>query len=136
MKVRHAGFALRVESGGVPGKMPQFSIAARSTGTTRNDWTKVAPIAPLAFTAGTPLLRSAVRAMEGNGAKLSTGAFHPLDTDWGARVACYALVASRLRRAEGLSRAASHLGDADAAEAAWWLGLDVWARRGRTLFAR
>jgi hypothetical protein len=121
VKVRHAGFALRV----VRRRSGDAAILYRRT-LNRNHkerLTKVAPIAPLAFTAGTPLLRSAVRAMEGNGAKLSTGAFHPLDADWGARVACYALVASRLRRAERLSRAASHLGDADAAEAAWWLGL-------------
>ncbi len=55
--------------------------------------------------------------------KLTTGPFHPLDADWGARVACYALVGSGLRNAERLHRAAMNLQHADGAEAAWWFGL-------------
>ena len=77
----------------------------------------------MSFAAGAPLLRTAVRNTEGPSAKLTTGPFHPLDADWGARVACYALVASGLRSAERLHCAASHLQHADETEAAWWLGL-------------
>jgi hypothetical protein len=46
-----------------------------------------------------------------------------LDEDWGARVACYALVASGLRNAERLHRASTTLQHADGTEAAWWFGL-------------
>jgi hypothetical protein len=53
----------------------------------------------------------------------STGPFHPLESDWGPRVPCYALVAAGLRNAERLGRAAGHLQHADGAEAAWWLGI-------------
>ena len=127
MNVRNASFALRI----VRRRSGDAAILYRRT-LNRNHrelLTKVAPLSPLAFTAGAPLLRAAVREMEGNGAKLSSGPYHALDADWGARVACYAKVATGLRRAEGLSRAASHFQDSDAAEAAWWLGL-MSARNG------
>jgi hypothetical protein len=48
---------------------------------------------------------------------------HPLDPDWGARVACYARVAAGLRNGDRLHRAAAHLQHADGTEAAWWFGL-------------
>ncbi|NWG12887.1 MAG: hypothetical protein HXY20_05050 [Acidobacteria bacterium] len=83
----------------------------------------MASISPLAFSAGTPLLRAAVRAAGGARARLTTGPYHPLDLDWGARVACYALLASGLCNAERLHRAADNMRNADAMEAAWWLGL-------------
>jgi hypothetical protein len=86
--------------------------------------TRIRAISPLAFAAAMPLLRAAVRASGGSsGARLSTGPFHPLDMDWGARVACYALVASGLRNAARMSHAAGHFKSADAAEAAWWFGV-------------
>ena len=121
MKVRQASFALRI----VRRRSGDAAILYRRVlnRSHQERLTKVAPISPLAFTAGAPLLRAAVRAMEGPSAKLSPGPFHPLDADWGARVACYARVAAGLRRAERLSRAASNLQDADPNEAAWWLGL-------------
>ena len=56
-------------------------------------------------------------------AGLAPGPFYPLDPDWGARVACYALIAAGLRNAERLHRAAEHLRYADGIEAAWWYGL-------------
>jgi hypothetical protein len=85
--------------------------------------TRIRAISPLAFAAAMPLLRAAVRASGGSaGVRLCTGAYHPLDADWGARVACYALVASGLRDGGRMARAAGHLKDADAAEAAWWFG--------------
>ncbi len=45
-----------------------------------------------------PPLRGAARsASHGAVARLTPGPFIPLDADWGARVACYALVAEGLR---------------------------------------
>jgi hypothetical protein len=121
MKVRQASFALRV----VRRRSGDAAILYRrrllASGEERLD--RIAPISPLAFAAGTPLLRAAVRAIAGASAKLTTGPYHPLDDDWGARVACYALVAAGLRNAERLHRAAANLQHADGAEAAWWLGL-------------
>lgn len=121
MRVREASFALRVvrRRGGDAGILYRRRLIAG--GQERLD--RIAPISPLAFGAGLSLLRSAVRAIAGPGARLTTGPYHPLDHDWGARVACYALVASGLRHAERLHRAAANLQHADGTEAAWWLGL-------------
>jgi hypothetical protein len=121
MKIRQASFALRVvrRRSGDAGILYRRRLAAN--GAEKLD--RVAPISPLAFSAGAPLLRAAVRADAGPSARLDPGPFHPLDADWGARVACYALVASGLRSAERLHRAAGHLQHADGTEAAWWLGL-------------
>ena len=69
------------------------------------------------------MLKEAVRACEGPSAKLTSGPYHPLDADWGAQVACYAVLAQGLRNADRLSRAAKTLREADGPEAAWWLGL-------------
>ncbi len=121
MTIREASFALRV----VRRRAGDAGILYRRTLTARREerLTRITSISPLAFTSGLPLLRSAVRAAEGPAAKLTTGPFHALDPDWGARVACYALLASGLRRADRLSRAAAHLREADATEAAWWFAL-------------
>jgi hypothetical protein len=89
----------------------------------RERLSKIAPLSPLAFVAGAALLRAAARGTAGPSAKLTPGPFHPLDSDWGARVACYALVAAGLRNADRLHRAAGNLQHADGAEAAWWFGL-------------
>jgi hypothetical protein len=83
---------------------------------------RIAPVSPLAFSSGASLLRAAVRATEGQSARLAAGPYHPLDPNWGARVACYALVAAGLRNAERLHRAAESLRHADETEAAWWFG--------------
>ncbi len=96
---------------------------------------RIGAISPLAFSAGAPLLREAVRSTEGPGATLAIGPYHPLDEDWGARVACYALVAAGLRDAGRLQRAAAHLRHADATEAAWWLGLMANGTRKRAVRA-
>ena len=70
-----------------------------------------------------PLLRAAVRGSGGDvTVRLPHGPYHPLDPDWGARVACYALVARGLRDGGRMSRAASQIRESDAAEAAWWYG--------------
>jgi hypothetical protein len=119
MTVRQAPFALRV----VRRRSGDAAILYRRSLNKRLEerLTRITSISPLAFTAGLPLLRNAVRAA--GGSRLAPGPFHALDPDWGARVACYALVASGLRNGDRLQRAATHLKDADAAEAAWWFAL-------------
>jgi len=121
MKIREASFALRV----VLRRAGEAAILYRRR-LTKNGQEKldrIAPISPLAFSAGASLLRGAVRASEGPSARLTMGPYHPLDADWGARMACYALVAAGLRNAERLHKAAMNLQHADGTEAAWWLGL-------------
>lgn len=120
MKIREAGFALRV----VRRQSGEAAIVYRRTLDERHEerLTRLAAIGPLAFTAGTALLREAVRATAGPKAALSQGPFHPLDLDAGARVACYALVARGLRDPSRLRRAADTLRRFDGTEAAWWLG--------------
>ena len=121
MNIRQASFALRVvrRRGGDAGILYRRSLDSRQ----KERLTRLASVSPLAFSAGAPLLRMAVRAAGAQAAKLTAGPYHPLDADWGARVACYALLASGLRNAERLHRAAENMRAADATEAAWWLGL-------------
>lgn len=121
MRVRQASFALRV----VRRRSGDAAILYRRTLTKNHDerLTRIRAISPLAFSAGAGLLRSAIRATSGRGATLTTGPFHPLDPDWGARVACYAMVAYGLRNAERMHKAAENLRCADGAEAAWWFGV-------------
>lgn len=122
MTIRQANFALRV----VRRRAGDAGILYRRTLTENQDerLTRIAAISPLAFSAGAGLLRDAVRAMSGK-PKLQYGPFHALDPDWGARVACYSLVAAGLRNASRLHRAADNLRHADGTEAAWWFGLMV-----------
>ncbi len=120
-EIRQASFALRV----VRRRAGDAAIIYRRRLTPKGDerLDRIAAISPLAFSAGAGLLRASVRATAGVAAKLSTGPFHPLDPDWGARVACYALVARGLRNPERMHRAAENMRHADGAEAAWWFGL-------------
>jgi hypothetical protein len=122
MTIRQANFALRV----VRRRAGDAGILYRRTltGNQEERLTRIAAISPLAFSAGAGLLRDAVRAMSGK-PKLAYGPFHALDPDWGARVACYSLVAAGLRNASRLHRAADNLRHADGTEAAWWFGLMV-----------
>jgi hypothetical protein len=119
--VREASFALRI----VRRRVGDAGILYRRTLNQKRveRLTRVTSISPLAFTAGLPLMRAGVRASAGLAARLSPGPFHALDPDWGVRIACYARVASGLRHAERLARAAGHLREADAAEAAWWFAM-------------
>ena len=134
--VREAPFALRV----VQRKEGKAAIVyrRRADAEGRDRLQRVAAISPLGFTAGTTLLRDAIaRSHEtllesldetGNETpdkprKLQVGPFHPLDADWGARVACYALIAAGLRDGERLMLAANHMQHADPDQMAWWLGL-------------
>ncbi|MGD0971288.1 MAG: hypothetical protein ABSA04_07810 [Desulfobaccales bacterium] len=121
MKIREASFALRVvrRTGGDAAIIYRRDLDAQH----RERLTRLSAISPLAFTAAAPLLRAAVRATSGSQATLAAGPFHPLDADWGTRVACYALVAAGLREPQRLTRAAQHLAQADGSEAGWWLGL-------------
>jgi hypothetical protein len=121
VKIRQASFALRVVRRRAGDAAILYRRRLTSNGQEKLD--RIAPISPLAFSSGTSLLRSAVRASEGLSARLSMGPYHPLDADWGARVACYALVAAGLRNAERLHKAAMNLQHADGTEAAWWLGI-------------
>ena len=126
MTIRTASFALRV----VRRRMGNAAILYRRTlnkqGLER--LTKVALISPIAFSAAASLLRAGVRAS--GGSTLAEGPFHPLDMDYGARIACYALVASGLRNADRLYNAAEVLRNADGTEAAWWFGL-MTSRNGK-----
>jgi len=131
--VREAPFALRVTQR----KEGRAAIVyrRRPDASGRDRLQRVAALGPLAYQAGLPLLRDAVRNERRNGTapangsangaavRLAPGPFLPLGADWGARLACYALVASGLQNGERLLRAAEHLRHADADQAAWWLGL-------------
>ena len=123
MRVREASFALRVVRRRAGDAAILYRRRLLTRGQERLD--RVAAISPLAFAAGAALLRASIREISGPSAKLTTGPFHPLDHDWGARVACYALVARGLRNGERLGRCASNVQHSDATEAAWWMGLLV-----------
>jgi hypothetical protein len=133
MKTREASFALRV----VRRRAGDAAILYRRTlnKSQQERFTKVGPISPLAFTAGTPLLRTAVRRTSGTSTKLTPGPFFPLDDDWGVRVACYTLTAMGLRNSDRLHKAAANLHQADATEAAWWFGLMRGGQRARAIRA-
>lgn len=121
MTLREASFALRVvrRRGGDAGILYRRTLTPKKV----ERLTRIRAISPLAFAAAMPLLRAAVRGSGGTGSvRISTGPYHPLDADWGARVACYALVASGLRDGARMARSAGHVKEADAAEAAWWFG--------------
>jgi hypothetical protein len=131
--IRQASYALRV----VRRRDGYAAIVYRRRVNARHEerFDRIAAISPLGFTAGAGLLKSAVRAMAGNGARLTTGAYHPLDPDWGARAACYAVVASGLRNPSRLHAAAENLRRADGVEAAWWFGLLEGSHRRRAVRA-
>jgi hypothetical protein len=127
MSVRTASFALRVVKRKSGTAAIIYRRSLKADGTER--LTRVAAVGPLAYSAGASLLRAAVR---GCGVtRFEPGPFYPLDEDSGARVACYALVASGLRNASALHHAADNLKRADGTEAAWWLGLMSGAKRSR-----
>ena len=127
LHLRQAPFALRV----VQRKDGRAAIVYRRQADPkgRDRLQRVAALNPLAFTAAIPMLRQAiVAAVDGEAgnpasSQLTPGPYRPLDSDWGARVACYALVTAGLRDGERMLRAAQHLRHADPDQAAWWLGL-------------
>ncbi len=133
--IRYAPFALRIveRSGGKAAIV--YRRKADKNGKDRLQ--RLCAISTLAYTAGTPLLRDAVykSVVEAPASRraaseeprrtngLSAGEFYPLDADWGAKVACFAYLAAGLGNAERLMKAAGQLRNADANEAAWWLGM-------------
>jgi len=119
MSVRSASFALRIVKRKAGTAAIIYRRSLKANGAER--LTRVAALGPLAYSAGAPLLRAAVR--DSGVTRFEPGPFYPLDEDAGARVACYALVASGLRNASALHNAADNLKRADGTEAAWWLGL-------------
>ena len=122
LKLREAPFAVRV----VQRNTGRAAIVyrRRPTENGRDRLHRIAALSPLAYTAAGGLLRDAVMAARGGAkAELALGPSYPLDADWGARLACYALLYQGLRQPERLLRAAGHLRAADGNEAAWWLGL-------------
>ena len=133
MKIREAAFALRI----IHRRAGDAAVLYRRTlnKNQQERLTKVGILSPLAFTAGTPLLRTSVRRSGAQSAKLTPGPYFPLDADWGARVACYSLVAMGLRNPDRLHKAASHLQQADGTEAAWWFGLMSGGQRMRAIRA-
>jgi len=131
MTIRDASFALRIVKRKAGTAAIIYRRSLKKTGEER--LARIAAIGPLAFSAGASLLRASVRGA--NVTKLTTGPFYPLDQDYGARVACYALIASGLHNATALHNAADSLKRADATEAAWWLGLMSGARRVRAIRA-
>jgi len=121
LKLREAPFAVRV----VQRNTGRAAIVYRRRPTEggRDRLQRVAALSPLAFTAAGGLLRDAVGAAGRAATDFAPGPSYPLDADWGARLACYALLSQGLRQPERLLRAAGHLRAADGNEAAWWLGL-------------
>jgi hypothetical protein len=121
MTIREAPFALRV----VRRRAGDAGILYRRRLTQKREerLDRIGLVSPLAFSSGAALLRAGIREIAGNSAVLSQGPFHPLDPDWGARIACYSLVAMGLRNPDRLHRAAENLRHADGTEASWWLGL-------------
>jgi hypothetical protein len=130
--LREAAFAVRV----VQRREGKAAIVyrRRPDAERRDRLQRVGVVSPLAFTAGTSLLREAVAKSretfrrEGMRVRHTVfehlhGTYEPLDAEWGPRLAVYALVTGGLRNGERLMKAASHLRYADANEAAWWLGL-------------
>ena len=126
--VREASFALRVvqRNGGKAAIV--YRRYADEAG--RDRLQRVGALHPLAYRAAQPMLREAVWDAEGKDGLmppaddvLTTGAYHSMGTDWGTRIACFAIISKRLRNGERLLRAADQLRQADPDQAAWWFGL-------------
>ncbi len=138
-ELRDASFALRITQR----KEGRGAIVyrRRPDAKGRDRLQRLAYISPLAYQAGLGLLRDAVRNEGGTGSangarrRLEPGPFLPMDADWGVRVACYALVVSGLQNGERLLHAAQQLREADADQAAWWLGMLTRADSARPLRA-
>lgn len=133
--IRKSPFALRVveRSGGKAAIVYRRKADAEG----RDRFQRIAVLGPLAFTAATPMIREGMhQSSDGRrAADLAPGPYHPLDADWGAKIACFALLTVRLRDGERLLRAAGHLRNADPNEAAWWLGMLTNGNKTRALRA-
>jgi len=114
--VRAAPYALRVVQRTAGTAAILYRRRADSKG--RDRLQRIGALAPLAYSAGLPMLRVATQSHS-----LRPGAYAPLDDTWGPRLACYAILTAGLRDGERMLRAAEHLRRADPDQAAWWLGL-------------
>ena len=117
-ETRAAPFALRVvqRRGGLAAIVYRRRVNDRM----EERFDRVAALSPLAFTAAAGMLRAAARAA--GRTRLEPGPFLPVDADWGARIAGFAIVARGLRNPRRLSRSAEHFRGADATVAADWFG--------------
>lgn len=122
LKVRQAPFAIRLVKRAQGTAAIIYRRETTSNGN-KDRLHRIGAISPIAYLSGSALIRQGVRAAEGAKVQPAVGPCHALDSDWGARIACYAYVAHGLRDMERLQVAATHLSRADATEAAWWLGL-------------
>lgn len=131
MTIREASFALRI----VKRKQGTAAIIYRRSLNPKAEerLTRVAATSPLAYSAGSSLLRAATRSAGSQ--KLVPGPFYALDPDAGAAVACYAIVSRGLRNATYLHNASENLRRADATELAWWLGIMSGSRSVRAVRA-
>jgi hypothetical protein len=134
LKLRDASFAVRVVQR--IGGLAAIVYRRRPTEKGLDRLQRVAALSPLAYTAAGGLLRDGVAAARGGAAiEPVPGRYYPLDADWGARLACYALVVQGLRNGDRLLRAAGYLRLANGNEAAWWLGLLLRQESSRALRA-
>jgi hypothetical protein len=127
--IREAPFAVRI----VERSAGRAAIVYRrmSNPVGRDRLQRLTSLSLLAFTIATPLLREGIRCtateqgaeMPTRQVELAIGPYNPLNADWGARVACFSIIAAGLRDADRLTRALGHLRNANSDEAAWWLGL-------------
>lgn len=137
--IRAAPFALRLVRRKAGRAAIVYRRQANAQGLDRLQ--RVAALSPLAYQAALPLLREAARASTDRGASADGGAalsldrYKPLDSTWGPRVACLALVCAGLRDVERMALAAGHLRRLDGALAAWWLGRLLQNDHGRALRA-
>jgi len=131
MKIRDAQFALRVvqRKTGLAGIVYRRKLDKNGN----NRLKRIGSISSLAFTASKSFLREATGISKDN--ELKPGPYYPLDNDWGAKVACFAIIASGLSDPERLVKASSNLRYADPNETAWWLGRLTRDNSSRTLRA-
>ena len=99
---------------------------------------RIATIGPLARTVADGLLRRAAEGTEEPDAKqgrrrrpvasgaswpLAVGKYHPMRAEWGARLACLAIVSKGVRDHDRLAIAAGRITGLSGTDAAWWVGL-------------
>ena len=99
---------------------------------------RIATIGPLARTVADGLLRRAAEGTEepdaqsgrrrrpvasGASGPLAVGKYHPRRAEWGARLACLAIVSRGVRDHDRLAIAAGRITGLSGTDAAWWVGL-------------
>jgi len=100
---------------------------------------RIATIGPLARTVADGMLRRAAEGTEEPDAQagrrrrkvippddswpLAVGKYHPMRAEWGARLACLAIVSKGVRDHDRLAIAAGRITGLSGTDAAWWVGL-------------